>query len=104
VAINCKGRVFAKSLFVMQTLDPAVRLIAWQPVLLFELRAIAVCDYSANTELDPVRVFFWLFFRGHSRGLAIARFTGANRSGSKRPHADQHEESARRIHNIDISI
>jgi hypothetical protein len=83
----------------MQVLYAAVRLIAWQPVFLFELRAIATRDYAANTELDPVLVLCGLF-RGRSRRLAIARLTGANRGGSKRSRANQHEESARRVHDI----
>jgi hypothetical protein len=105
VAINCKGRVFAKSLFVMQTLDPAVRLITWQPVFLLELRPVAARYYAADAELDPVVVFFGLLFRGRSCCLAIARVTGADRRSGKDSRKNQHQESARGVrHDIEISI
>jgi len=44
-------------------------------VFLFELRAIATRDHSANSEFDPVFVFFGLLFHGRSDGLLIARTT-----------------------------
>ncbi len=56
VAVDRKQAVLAERPLKVQVLDAAVRLIAWQPVLLLELCLIAAGDYSANTELDPVLV------------------------------------------------
>jgi hypothetical protein len=50
----------------MQILDATVRLIAWEPVLLLELRAIAARDHAADSELNPIFVFFGLLFSGGS--------------------------------------
>ena len=61
VAVDRKQAVLAESPLKVQVLDAAVRLIAWQPVLLLELCLIAAGDYSANTELDPVFVFRGFF-------------------------------------------
>jgi hypothetical protein len=94
VTINREGGVFANSLFVMQVLNAAVRLITGEPVFLFELRTIAARDYAADAELDPVLVLFGLFFGSSSGGLAVARITGPNFSG-KSYRANQHEKSAR---------
>src|SRR5215471_19202890 len=78
----------------MQILDAAVRLVARQPMFLFELRAIAAGYYSAYPELNPILVLFGLFFGSRSRGLAIA-LTGAHRSDGKASRTDQHEKSKR---------
>jgi hypothetical protein len=73
-------------------------------VFLFELRAIAARDDSADSELNPIFVFFRLFFRGRGDGLLIARAT-ANSSGGKSSRKNQHQESARcDFHNIRINI
>ena len=89
----------------MQIPDAAVRLIAWQPVLFLELRAIAARYYTADAELDPVFVLFSLLFCGRSRGFAIACVTGANCGCGTSPSANQHKEFARRFHcTIYISI
>ena len=56
VAVDRKQAVLAERPLKVQVLDAAVRLIAWQPVLLLELCLIAAGDYSANPELDPVLV------------------------------------------------
>ena len=106
MAINCKGRVFAKSLFVMQTLDPAVRLITWQPVFLLELRPVAARYYAADAELDPVVVFFGLLFRGVAV-VALPSLVSPARTASsgKDSRKNQHQESARGgFHNIEINI
>ena len=58
VAVDRKQAVLPESLLKVQVLDAAVRLIAWQPVLLLELCLIAAGDDSANPELDPVLVLF----------------------------------------------
>jgi hypothetical protein len=44
----------------MQVGDSAIRLIAWEPTLLFELRAITACPGPANAYFDPVFVFGFL--------------------------------------------
>jgi hypothetical protein len=49
-------------------------------MFLFELRAIAACDDSPDSELDPIFVFFRLLLRRSSNGFLIARTT-ANSSG-----------------------
>jgi hypothetical protein len=65
----------------VQILDAAVNLIARQPVFLFELRAIAIRDDSADTEFNPIFVFFGFLFRGSSNRFLVTR-TAANPSGS----------------------
>src|SRR5205823_10639902 len=66
VTIDREQSIFVESPFEVQILDATVRLIAWQPVLLLELRAIATRYYAADSELDPIFVFFGLLFRGGS--------------------------------------
>ena len=85
VTIDRKHAVLVESSFKVKILDAAINLIARQPVFLLELRAIAAGDDSADSELDPILVFFGLLFRcGGSYRFAIAR-TGANSSGGKGP-------------------
>src|SRR4029450_1128571 len=50
VTIDRKHTVFVERPFEVQVLDATVSLIAWQPVLLLELRAIAARDPSADSE------------------------------------------------------
>ena len=105
VAINSQRRVFANGLFVMQAVYPPVRLIAWQPVLLLELGAVAGRDDSSDTELDPILILFGLLFRGRSRlRFVVACLTGTNPRDGKSSRKDQHHESARGVHNIEINI
>jgi hypothetical protein len=105
VAIDRKQAVFVESTFEVQILDAAVRLIARQPVFLFELCAIAARDDSADSELDPVFVFFRLLFGGRGSYSFTIACPAANPSGSKSSRKNQHEESARGVcHNIEISI
>ena len=94
VAVDRKQAVLAESPLKVQVLDAAVRLIAWQPVLLLELCLIAARDYSANAELDPVLVFSGflllllslLFHRSFRQRAANSCATAARRV----PAADQH--------------
>ena len=87
----------------MKILDTAVRLVARQPVFLFELAAITARYYPTDAQLDPIFVLFGLFF-GRRNGLAIA-LTGAQPSGGKSSRANQHKEFARcTYHKIDVSI
>jgi hypothetical protein len=73
-------------------------------MFLFELRAIAARDDSADSELDPILVFFGLLFRRSGDGLLIARAT-ANSSSGKSSRKNQHQESASGVfHNIQINI
>ena len=93
MTIDREDAVFVESSFEVQILDATVNLIARQPVFLFELRAVAARDDSADCELNPVLVLFGLFFCCR-RGLAIA-LTGAHRSDGKTSRANQHEQSRR---------
>ena len=63
-------------------------------MFLFELRVIAARDDSANTEFDPVFVFFGLLFGRVAYGFAIAG-SAASPSGGKSSRKNQHKESAR---------
>src|SRR5205823_6603244 len=60
VTVDRKYAVFVEGSLEVQILDAAVNLIARQPMFLFELRAVAARDHSADTELDPVFILFWL--------------------------------------------
>jgi hypothetical protein len=73
-------------------------------VFLFELRAIAACDHSPDSQLNPIFVFFGLFFRGRS-SYRFAVGTRAKPSGGYSSRKDQHQESARGgCHNVRINI
>jgi hypothetical protein len=73
-------------------------------VFLFELRAIATRNHSPDSQLDPIFVFFGLFFRGRS-SHRFAVGTRAKPSDGYGSRKSQHQESARRgFHNIQINI
>ncbi len=74
-------------------------------MLLFELSVVAVHNSAANTELDPVLVFWCLFCCCHR--FSVGGIAGAQRAGSKSSRTNQHEESARGAHgeiHINISV
>src|SRR5690349_12773947 len=79
----------------MKIRDASVRLIRGQPVFLFELRPIAACDHSPNTEFNPVLVLFRCRLGRRSDCCLAVAFTGSNSSGDKSPRKNQHKESAR---------
>jgi hypothetical protein len=66
MAIEHELSVTTDRFFVVQVFDATKDMIAGQPVFLLELRAITVESYSANSQLDPVLIFF---------GLLLRRFT-----------------------------
>src|SRR5206468_3685769 len=104
VTIDREQSIFVERPFEVQILDATVRLIAWQPVLLLELRTITTRYYAADAELDPILVFFGLLFRGGSSDRFAIR-SGANPSSGKGSRKNQHKESARGgLHNIEINI
>jgi hypothetical protein len=73
-------------------------------VFLFELRTIAARDDSADSELDPILVFFGLLFSGGSSDRLVIARTGANPGGGKCSRKNQHQDSARGVrHNIQIN-
>src|SRR6516162_11100514 len=106
MTINREQAVFVKGPFEVQFLDAAVRLIARQPMFLFELRAITAGDDSAHGELNPVLVLFRLIFGSRSgHGFAVACVTGVNSNSCKSSRKNQHEESASGgLHKIQINI
>jgi hypothetical protein len=91
VAVDRKQAVLAERPLKVQVLDAAVRLIAWQPVLLLELCLIAAGDYSANTELDPVFVFRG-FFCCCCHRFSIGGFAGAQRTGCANRGTDEQRQ------------
>jgi hypothetical protein len=73
-------------------------------VFLLELRPIAARDDSADSELDPIFVFFGLLFGGRS-SYRFAVGARAKPSGGYSSRKNQHQESARGgFHNIQINI
>src|SRR5205814_4395587 len=104
VTIDRKQAILVESLLKMQVLDAATNITARQPVFLFELRAIAMRYYAANTEFDPVFVL-WRLFCCRCHRFFIRRFASTKRAGGKSSRANQREESASGAHGeIHINI
>src|SRR5678815_3502961 len=94
VPIDRKQTLLTDRCFKMQILNPAKN-VTRLPVLLAELRFVAMYDQPANSKLDPILVR-GLFFRGHTCGcfpvsgwILVGSFRGAKREIQPGDSAEQ---------------